>query len=231
MGTLDPVIGLGAVGAMISGVGAGVALALRARATERLTAIRGASQDDKARLVADAVVMFKIPVDGLRAEQRYSLVIKQLEDRDRQRQRTFIFALALMLVLASTTVVLALLNRSAIAPVPAQPGAADARPPAPPVDQVAPIAPGGGSPAPPPPVHATIRQPVSPAVPSPIAPAMPPPRRTSEVNLKGITIDPGAKIRAGNVTGNTGSDVATKVDAENAKVGSGATVNVGNVDR
>lgn len=101
-------INLGAAGALISAVGTSVALALRARSRERLTAIQGAPAEERALLVADAIAMFKISTDGLTKEQRYDLVVRQLEDRNRQRNRLLLATITLMALLTGATITLAL---------------------------------------------------------------------------------------------------------------------------
>lgn len=108
----QPVAGLGLAGALISAIAAGIALYLRARSRERLAALQGASSSDRVRLIADAVAMFDIPVEGLTKEQRYDLVVKQLEDRNRQRQRVFVLAIALMIVLAGVAIAFAMIAPS-----------------------------------------------------------------------------------------------------------------------
>jgi len=105
-------VGVGEAAAFVSAASGVLAYWVRARGRERLAAIQGASGADKAKLVADAIAMFDIPVEGLSPEARERLVLEQLRDRDRQRGRVFALSIVLMVLLASTTVALAAMERA-----------------------------------------------------------------------------------------------------------------------
>lgn len=111
--TMPADVALGATATLISAVSAGVALFLRGRTRERLAAIQGASEGDRARLVADALPLFDVPTEGLTKEQRYNLVVQQLQDRDRHRSRQSFVAVFAMTLLAVCTIVLSLRDRGA----------------------------------------------------------------------------------------------------------------------
>jgi hypothetical protein len=241
----QPAVGLGALGAIISAVSALVSLLLRARGREKLAAIHGASQDDKARLVADAVAMFNIPVEGLSPQQRYDLVVKQLEDRNEQRKRTFLLTLALMSILAVMTGVIALsdkpvnttavpgpkLDNANVTVAPRGAGADGAN------------APGGGGGS----VSSALprditREPAVPRTPKvtrertpQVGAARPSAAPTAgteiDVNFQNAAIGAGSQVSAGNVSGKSAGPVTTKVHGEGANIGSGAKVNVGNVNQ